>query len=185
MEPSPPERSATRDLSSFTGAGYDKGRSIAWQAVWLVTDSLVFKRWWFPARARNVVLRMFGASIGDGVLIRHGVRIHWPWKLTIGRNSWIGVDAWILNLERVAIGENTCISQGVMLCTGSHDASSPSFDFDNGPIDVGDCVWLGARSTVLRGVTIGNDVLIGACCLVVTDVPQGAQLLAPLPRTVK
>ncbi|GAA2064434.1 hypothetical protein GCM10009722_27270 [Williamsia deligens] len=65
------------------------------------------------------ILRAFGASIGHGVVFRHNVRVHWPWRLTIGDNSWIGEGAWILNLERVHIGDDVCISQDVLLCTGS------------------------------------------------------------------
>ena len=48
------------------------------------------------------------------------------------------------------------------LCTGSHDRKSPTFEFDNGPIVIEDGVWLCARSTVLRGVTIGANSVVGA-----------------------
>lgn len=136
-------------------------------------------RWWVPARVRVQILRAFGASIGDGVLIRHDVRIHWPWKLTVGDDSWIGEHAWILNLEPVTIGSNSCVSQGVLLCTGSHDPRSPTFAFDNAPITVGDSAWVAARATVLRGVTIGDGALVGAAALVTRDVAPGATVLAP------
>ncbi|MBP2268321.1 putative colanic acid biosynthesis acetyltransferase WcaF [Pseudarthrobacter sp. PvP004] len=126
------------------------------------------------------ILRAFGASIGQGVKIRHGVNIHWPWKLTLGDNVWIGVDAWILNLEPVTIGSDCCISQGVLLCTGSHSFDSPTFEFDNAPIVIGDGSWIGARATVLRGVNVGDACLVGASALVVKDVPPGARLLASI-----
>ena len=125
------------------------------------------------------MLRAFGATVGNGVLIRHRVRIHWPWKLSIGDNTWVGEEAWLLNLEPIMIGSDACISQGVLLCTGSHDRHSPTFEFDNAPITVGDRVWIGARTTVLRGVSIGSDALIGACALVVKDVAEGSTVLAP------
>lgn len=168
-----------RDLSRFSGEGYDKGRSGLWQVAWLVVDSVFFKRWWMPAPARATILRMFGAEIGQGVLIRHDVTIHWPWKLAIGDHSWIGVGAWILNLEHVRIGSNTCISQDVLLCTGSHQRHSPTFEFDNGPIEIGDGVWVAARATVLRGVRIADGALIGACALVTHDVGADECVLAP------
>jgi putative colanic acid biosynthesis acetyltransferase WcaF len=167
-----------RDLSKFSGEGYDKGRSAGWQIAWLVVQSLVFKRWWMPASARVRILRAFGAEIGHGVLIRDGVTIHWPWKLAIGDHSWIGVGAWILNLEPVRIGCNTCISQQVLLCTGSHQHDSPSFEFDNAPIEIGDHVWVAVRATVLRGVHIADGALIGACALVTRDVGANERVLA-------
>ncbi|WP_032405426.1 DapH/DapD/GlmU-related protein [Rhodococcoides fascians] len=171
-----------RSLAGFTGAGYDKGRQFHIQVLWMLASSLVVSHWWCPNSVRLRILRMFGAKIGVGVLIRHRVRIHWPWKLTVGDYSWVGEDAWILNLEPVSIGANTCISQSVLLCAGSHDRRSGTFEFDNAPIRVGDRTWIAARATVLRGVTIGNDVTIGATALVTTDVHDGMTVLAPAAR---
>ncbi len=117
-----------RSLAGFTGAGYDKGRGIAWQAAWQLASSLLVMPWFVPPKVRVRVLRAFGARIGQGVNLRSGVRVHWPWKLTIGDDSWIGERAWILNLEPVTIGDDVCVSQGVFLCTGSHDRRSPTFE---------------------------------------------------------
>ena len=168
-----------RNLGGFMGAGYDKGRGSVAQASWLVVDRLLFRRVWCPASARAKILRLFGASIGSEVLIRHDVQIHWPWKLTIGDNSWLGAGSWLLNLEPITIGSNVCISQGAFLCTGSHDRHSPTFEFDNGPIVIGDGVWIAARATVLRGVTVGADSVVGSCALVTKDVPAESTVLAP------
>ncbi|MGM7646580.1 putative colanic acid biosynthesis acetyltransferase [Nocardia sp. JW2] len=173
----------TRSLAGFTGAGYDKGRPVAVQIAWLAVAGVLAK-WWCPNRLRVAVLRAFGASIEPGVLIRHRVRIHWPWKLSVGADSWIGEDVWILNLEPVTIGANVCVSQGVLLCTGSHDRHSPTFEFDNAPIAVHDGAWLGTRSTVLRGVTIGARATVGATALVTADVATDATMLAPRAMAV-
>jgi putative colanic acid biosynthesis acetyltransferase WcaF len=166
-------------LAAFTGAGYDKGRPIWVQALWLFVSGTIVTRWWCPRAVRVAVLRAFGASIASGTVIRHNVKIHWPWKLAVGQDSWIGDGAWILNLEDVTIGRDTCISQGVLLCTGSHDQTSPSFEFDNAPIVVGNHVWIAARATVLRGVRIGDGATIGATALVTKDVAAGHTVLAP------
>jgi putative colanic acid biosynthesis acetyltransferase WcaF len=136
-------------------------------------------RWWCPARLRVFILRVFGATIGDDVLVRHRVRVHWPWKLCIGDHSWVGEGTWILNLEPVTIGENVCVSQDVFVCTGSHDRHSPTFEFDNGPITIEDGAWVAARATILRGVTIGARATIGAAALVVRDVAPDDLVLAP------
>src|SRR5690242_21872098 len=90
---------AAHQLAAFTGHGYDKGRSKAWQAAWFVTQSLVFGAWWCPMQVRIRLLRLFGAKIGAGVRIRHHVRVLWPWKLQIGDDSWIGEGVWVLNPE--------------------------------------------------------------------------------------
>lgn len=122
--------------------------------------------------------------MGERVVIRHNVRVHWPWKLTVGDDVWIGVDAWLLNLEPIVIGSNVCISQGALLCTGSHDAASPTFEFDNAPIHINDGAWIAARATILRGVTVGCDAVVGATALVTQDVAGGARALAPRAKVI-
>lgn len=169
----------SRDLSGFTGAGYNVGRGKAWQAAWLTVSGTIFMRWWMPARLRAGILRFFGASIGDGVLIRHRVRVHWPWKLTVGANSWVGEGVWILNLEPITIGNNVCVSQDVLLCAGSHSRTSPTFEFENAPIFIADDVWLAARSTVLAGVSIGRGSVVGATTLITQDVAPNSLIVAP------
>lgn len=169
-------------LGEFTGAGYEIGRPFAVRFLWLLVSRSIVMAWWCPIRMRVAILRMFGATIGSGTRVRHDVKIHWPWKLRIGTDTWIGEGAWILNLEDVTIGSNTCVSQDALLCTGSHDRHSGSFEFDNAPIVIGDSVWVAARATVLRGVTVGDGATIGAAALVTKDVPSGATILAPRAR---
>lgn len=175
---------STWNLDEFTGAGYDKGRGVLWQIAWNLVSGCIVTRWWCPASLRARLLRAFGARVGARTNIRHGVRIHWPWKLTVGDRTWIGEQTWILNLEPVTIGADTCVSQGVFLCTGSHDRHSPSFEFDNAPIHVGDGSWIAARATVLRGTTIGDRAVVGASSLVVRDVGDDDVVLAPTAMSV-
>lgn len=178
---SDPSRSpgARFSLRDFTGEGYCKGRPWPMQVLWMLVSRCLTMQWWCPNRLRVLLLRGFGARIGAGTLIRHDVKIHWPWKLEIGHDTWIGESSWILNLEPVVIGSNTCISQAVLLCSGSHDRSSPTFEFDNAPIVIGDSVWIATRATILRGVRIADGATIGATALVTGDVPEGVMILAP------
>lgn len=166
--------SFTRSLGGFQGTGYDKGRPRLVQAIWFAVQNVLFYRWWLPAAWRPPLLRLFGADVGPNVLIRHRVRVLWPWKLAIGANTWIGEDAWILNLEPVRIGHDVCVSQGVFLCTGSHDMSSPTFEYDNGPILIEDEAWLCAQAIILRGVTVGKGAVVAARCKVSSNVPAGS-----------
>ncbi len=174
----PAPRGQRRNLAGFTGAGYERGRSVVHQALWFATAKLAWQQWWFPARLRPWVLRKFGAQIGDRVLIRHGVRVHLPWKLAVGNDVWIGEDAWIINLEQVSIGDDVCVSQGAMICAGSHDRHSPTFEFDNAPILIERGSWIAARAIVLRGVTVHEGGLVGAGAVASSDVPPGGLVLA-------
>ncbi|MFF4655800.1 putative colanic acid biosynthesis acetyltransferase [Streptomyces sp. NPDC001381] len=171
-----PRPVAARHLRGFTGAGYDKGRPLLAQAAWFAALHLLFVKWWFPARWRPPLLRAFGARVGRRVLIRRGVRVHWPWKLDVGDDVWIGEDAWILNLEPVSIGHDCCVSQSALLCTGSHRRRSATFEFDNGPIRLEPGSWVAARAVVLRGVTVGPCAVVGAGAVAHQDVPAHSVL---------
>ncbi|WP_424211694.1 WcaF family extracellular polysaccharide biosynthesis acetyltransferase [Streptomyces sp. BI20] len=160
-----------RDLTAFTLAGYDKGRGILRQALWFGVMNTVFAAWFCPPRLRPRILRAFGARIGEGVFIRHRVRVLWPWKLSIGDHAWIGEGAWILNLEPVEIGAHACVSQEALLCTGSHDHRATDFRYRNAPIRVEEGAWVAARSTVLPGVTVGRCAVVGAGAVVHKDLP--------------
>lgn len=166
-------------LARFTGHGYDKGRPTAVCAAWAMVAEPLQRSILCPPSVRTKVLRAFGAEIGNNVNIRNDVRIHWPWKLKVGDNSWIGVGSYLLNLEPITIGDDVCISQQAFLCTGSHKADDVAFEYDNGPITIEDGAWIAARATVLRGVTVGKDVVVGATALISKDVEAGARVLAP------
>jgi putative colanic acid biosynthesis acetyltransferase WcaF len=174
---------SNRSLAARRGRSYDKGRGLSVQALWVAVSTLVFTKVWCPNRLRCAILGWFGAQIGNGVLIRHRVMVQWPWKLSIGDNSWIGTDSELYNLDDIVIGRDVCISQHVYLCTGSHDRTSPTFEFDNGPIVIEDGVWLCARSTVLRGVTIGANSVVGATSLISRDIPPDS-IVQPAQPTV-
>lgn len=151
-----------RSLKSFDASGYERGRPVAWQALWFATSFLMFQQFWCPNRWRSSLLRMFGATVGDRAFIRHDVRIMWPWKLTVGDDCWLGEGLRILNLEQVTIGNDVCLSQEVMLCTGSHDHRRADFPYRNAPICISDGAWIGARATVLPGVNIGRCSVVAA-----------------------
>ena len=161
-----------RDLPGFTLAGYDKGRGILVQALWFAVMNTVFMAWFPRPGCRTALLRAFGAEIGTGVLIRHRVRVLWPWKLTVGDHTWIGEGAWILNLEPVTIGAHVCVSQEALLCTGSHDHRAADFRYRNAPITVDDGAWVATRATVLAGVKVGRCAVVGAGAVLHKDLPE-------------
>jgi putative colanic acid biosynthesis acetyltransferase WcaF len=174
-----------RSLGARRGQPYDKGRGLVPQILWVAVQGSIFSRVWCPNRVRIALLRAFGARIGEGVLIRHRVRIQWPWKLTVGDNSWVGTDVELYNLDHNTIGNDVCISQQAYVCTGSHDRQSPTFEFDNAPIVLEDGVWLCARSTVLRGVTIGANSTVGATALVTRNVPPNSVVVPPASDVIR
>lgn len=141
------------DLSQFNTGDYHAGPK--WKVVtWFFINYYIFDSSFpWPYKLKIFLLRLFGARVGTGLVIKTKVRIKNPWRLTIGDHCWIGESVWIDNLEDVIIGSNVCISQGAMLLTGNHDYTSINFAYRLGKIHLEDGVWIGARAVVCPGVT--------------------------------
>jgi putative colanic acid biosynthesis acetyltransferase WcaF len=105
-------------------------------------------------------LRVFGAEIGKGVVIKPAVNIKYPWLLSIGHHAWIGERVWIDNLAKVRIGDNCCISQGAMLLCGNHNYKKPTFDLIVKPITLEEGAWVGAFAIVCPGVTLKSHAIL-------------------------
>lgn len=148
-------------LDRFSSAGFNRGASRTLEACWLAANALLLSSWLPGSRWRVGLLRAFGAQVGNGVVIKPGVRVKFPWRLHIGHNCWIGEDVWIDNLAEVRIGANVCLSQAAYFCTGSHDWSSEEFDLISKTIVVHDMAWVAARATVGPGVVIGEGAVLG------------------------
>jgi putative colanic acid biosynthesis acetyltransferase WcaF len=163
------------DLSKYTSGGFDRGAGRLKESLWLITNLLLFQVCPTNLSAiKRCVLRLFGARIGEGVIIKPRVRITFPWKLTIGDSVWLGEECWLLNLERIVIGNNVCVSQRAFLCTGSHNYKAPSFDLIVKPIMVEDGAWLGAGCWVGPGLRVGNHAILAAGSVASDDLePYG------------
>jgi putative colanic acid biosynthesis acetyltransferase WcaF len=141
------------DLSRYQNPEYHPGRGKAVLVLWYFTNLLFLRSGLVPvSRLLVALLRLFGAQIGEGVVVKPHVSVKYPWRLRVGNHSWIGESVWIDNLTDVRIGSHVCLSQGAMLLTGNHDYKRTSFDLITGGIVLEDGVWIGARALVCPGV---------------------------------
>ncbi|MEJ7643056.1 MAG: WcaF family extracellular polysaccharide biosynthesis acetyltransferase [Chryseolinea sp.] len=148
------------DLSKFDVGDYKAGPFFK-VAIWYFINHYIFHSalpW--PYKMKLGLLRLFGAKVGVGSVIKPKVRIKSPWRLTIGDHCWIGESVWIDNLEDVFIGNNVCISQGAMLLTGNHDYTISSFPYRLGKITLEDGVWIGAQSVVCPGIICKSHAIL-------------------------
>ena len=151
------------DLSRFNNSGFSRGVPAWKEALWWVCRSLLFAPWFpVPSPLKVAALRVFGARIGRGVVIRSRVNITFPWRFACGDNVWIGDEVMILSLDQVTLGSNVCLSQRAFLCTGSHDFRAEGFDLITRPISVGDSCWVCAQAFVGPGAEIPAGTMIKA-----------------------
>lgn len=148
------------DLSRFDNSWYNPGPR--WKIVlWFLANSVFLKNYLpIPVGIKIKVMQLFGAKVGQGVMIKPGVNVKYPWFLTIGNYTWIGEGVWIDNLDQVTIGNHVCISQGAMLLTGNHDYRKSGFDLITKPIRLEDGAWVGAQSVVCPGVTCHSHAVL-------------------------
>lgn len=141
------------NLAAFNNSNFDKESGPLKWLLWIIISFIIFRPSWIVImRPKVFILKLFGAKIGKGLVIKPSVNIKFPWKLKIGNNVWIGENVWIDNLDNVLIKDDVCISQGALLLTGNHDYTLSSFDYRNAPIHLENGVWIGAKSVVCPGV---------------------------------
>lgn len=148
------------DLSRFNNSWYKPGGKIK-IIIWFIINNLTINSYFpFPGFIKILILKLFGAKIAKGVVIKPKVNIKYPWLLEIDENAWIGEEVWIDNLTHVKIGKNACISQGAMLLTGNHDYKKVTFDLIVGQITLEDGVWIGAKAVVCPNVTCKSHAIL-------------------------
>lgn len=160
-------------LAEYDNSWYNPGRSFAWRMAWHLLGAPVLRSAWIPSSGLRVgLLRMFGAKIGLGVVIKPAVEVKYPWHLVVGDDCWIGEGCWIDNLTTVRVGSDVCLSQGAYLCTGNHDWSDPAFGLMIAPIQLGDGAWAGAKSILTPGCVLGDGAVAAAGSVVRGVVPN-------------
>lgn len=178
-----------QDLRSFVLPPNFRGRPAWFVQLWWIVQATLFRcSPQFLYGWRRFLLRAFGAKIGRGVIVRPTAEITYPWKLSIGDDSWIGDYATLYTLGEIRIGDNACISQHCYLAAAMHDYTRPTFDMLDKPIVIEPEVWLATRVFVAPGVTVGRGAVVGACSVVLRDVPpmtlsagNPARVLRPRP----
>ncbi len=146
-------------------------------------------------RLRIYLLRWIGFRIGRGTVMWGKPRItgngNLYQRLRIGDHCWINLD-FFLNLgAAIQIGNNVSIGQQVMILTETHaigNGTRRAGTLSAMPVTIGNGVWLGARCTILPGVTIGEGAIVAAGAVVTKSVPPNvlvggtpARILRELP----
>jgi putative colanic acid biosynthesis acetyltransferase WcaF len=174
-----------QDLGRYRNPPDLRGRSAVQVQLWWLVQALLFNTSpQFLYGWRRWLLRLFGAKIGQGVIIRPSVRVTYPWKLEIGDRAWVGDQVELYTLDRIRIGEDAVVSQFSKLITGSHDFEKPTFDMVTKPITIESQAWVAADCFIAPGVTVGRGAVVLARSLVTKDVP-GMAVVAGQPATIR
>ncbi|MGB5963403.1 MAG: hormogonium polysaccharide biosynthesis acetyltransferase HpsU [Coleofasciculaceae cyanobacterium] len=160
------------DLRKYDSSKYDRGRPGWLVLLWWLVQAIAFPLSLHTFNNfRCWLLRLFGAKIGTGVIIRPTARFTYPWKVEIGDYSWIGDDVVFYSLDLIKLGSHCVISQECYLCTGSHNIQDSAFALITAPITIGNGVWVATDCFIAPGICIGANAVIGAKSSVFKNIP--------------
>jgi maltose O-acetyltransferase len=144
------------------------------------------------SRIRVYILRLAGFQIGPGCVmwgtptITGGSDLYR--KLTIGQGCWFNVDCFFDLGAPISIGDHVAIGHQVMILTTSHEIGpngQRAAALENRPVYIESGAWLGARCTILPGVTIGAGAIIAAGAVVSRDVSPNTMVVGIPARAIK
>lgn len=119
---------------------------------------------------------------GATLIVKHGA-------LSIGADAYVGIGTVIVARESVRIGAGALIAEHVSIRDQDHAMTLTEgrgrVGFTSSPVVIGDNVWLGAKVTVIQGVTIGNNVVVGANSVVTRDLPDNCVAVGAPARVVR
>lgn len=133
---------------------------------------------------RKKILKKIIPSMGDGAFIVSPFNCEYGSNIKIGKNFFSNFNCIILDVAPVTIGDNAMFGPHVTLATPMHplvaseravqDYGDGIYDLEYArPITIGNGVWLASNVTVVGGVTIGDECVVGAGSVVTRDLPSG------------
>jgi len=131
---------------------------------------------------RDEVLEELLGFKGAGVWIENPFFCDYGENIFIGKNTFVNTNCMFLDNNKITIGENGLIGPYVQIYTASHPLKASERIIHEGttsryltnakPVSIGDQIWIGGNSIIFPGVTIGNNVTIGAGSVVTKDIPD-------------
>jgi maltose O-acetyltransferase len=135
------------------------------------------------ARLRTFLARGFVKHVGKDVMIDRNV--HLGADISIGNGTGIGPNCRIAG--GTAIGKGCCLAWDVVVLTYNHffEPNKIAYGKVKARVVIGDYVWIGARAIILPGVTIGDNVVVGAGSVVTKDVKPNMVIAGNPARKIK
>jgi nodulation protein L len=116
--------------------------------------------------------------VGSNVICRNFENFRVPsGKLILHDGVFINNSCSFNCMERIEIGAGTMMGEGVRFYDHDHVYTAEKIEkwqWTTAPIRVGRDCWIGSNVTILKGVTIGDNTIIGAGCLIRNDVPANS-----------
>ncbi|WP_019997339.1 sugar O-acetyltransferase [Aureimonas ureilytica] len=134
------------------------------------------------------ILGQLLGHLGEGAIVKPTLRCDYGWNISIGARSFVNYDCVLLDCNTITIGEEVQIAPGVHIYTATHplDAATRRAGWESAlPVVIGSGAWLGGRSIVCPGVTIGENTVVGAGSVVTKDLPANVLAVGSPCRVIR
>ena len=126
---------------------------------------------------RQALLKEMFAEIGTNCYIEPPFFSNWGGRnVHFGDNIYCNFNTTLVDDTHIYVGDNTMFGPNVIVATAGHpinaELRSKGYQY-NAPVRIGKNCWIGAGALIMPGVTIGDDVVIGAGSVVTKDIPSG------------
>lgn len=125
---------------------------------------------------KTALLKEMFAEIGENCYIETPIHANWGGRhVHFGRNIYTNFNLTLVDDTHIYVGDYCQIGPNVVLATAGHpicpELREQAYQY-NAPVRVGRNCWLGANVVVVPGVTIGDNVVVGAGSVVTHDLPD-------------
>ncbi|MGP5363170.1 sugar O-acetyltransferase [Brachybacterium tyrofermentans] len=137
--------------------------------------------------ARDLLEELLG-EVGEGVVVRPPISLDYGSNVTLGARTFVNYYLTAADVATISIGDDCQIGPNVQLLTPIHptDPGPRREGLERAePITIGDNVWLGGGVTVLPGVSIGDNSVIGASAVVTKDIPANVVAVGNPARVIR
>lgn len=130
-------------------------------------------------------------DVGGRMILQDQVMLYTHGKMSIGSNLQVNSYSRIVAHEEITIGNNVSIGRFVTILDHDHhyeikDNGDLNLEgYETAPIHIGSNIWLGDKCTVLKGVTIGDNVVAAAHTLIHKDVPPNSLIFGVPYKIIK
>lgn len=126
-----------------------------------------------PEEVRNLLSRLFGKTVDESFRVFPPFYTDFGKNITVGKNVFINACCHFQDHGGVSLGDGCQIGHNVVFATLNHGLAPEDRQTTYPvPITLGKNVWVGSNSTILQGVTIGDNAVIAAGAVVTKDVPE-------------
>lgn len=135
------------------------------------------------SKLRSWILRRAGVKIHGTPIIVGSQLILNPESLSIGHNAYIGAECCFEGTGGIVVGARSRLGPRVCILTTNHFGQD-HMQSNRRPVVIGEGAWIGAATTIVPGVTIGENAVVGAGAIVTKDVPARARVAGAPARPI-